>query len=82
MVTVTLRSTGAVVSLFRAPGTTGSWEWWAGTPEISPDGHFLVFENSAMPYHDSRVEYSVWTCAIDGSQARKMKYTKGLGFWR
>jgi hypothetical protein len=82
MVTVLRRTTRAVVSHFRAPGTLGSWEWWAGAPAVSPDGHFLTFENSAMPYNDSRVVYAVWTCAVNGTKARKMKYATGLDFWR
>jgi len=82
MVKVVRRSTGKVVSRFRAPGTTGSWSWWAGKPAVSPDGHFLSFENSAMPYDDSRVEYRVWTCTLTGNKARKMKYATGLGEWR
>ncbi len=82
MVTVQLRSTGETLSYFRAPGTVGSWEWWSGTPEVSPDGHFLSFENSAMPYNDARVMYKVWTCTIKGADARRMKYAKGLSVWR
>jgi len=82
MVRVVRRSTGEVIAHFRAPGTVDSWDWGAGTPEVSPDGHFLVFENAAMPYDDARVVYGVWTCTIKGAEARKMKYANGLGFWR
>lgn len=82
-VTVVLRSTGEVVSQFQAPGTVGtSTEWWAGEPQVSPDGRYIAFENSAMPYNDARVTYQVWTCTINGENARQMKYPNGLHFWQ
>jgi hypothetical protein len=81
-VTVTRRKTGGLVASFTAPGVGGSWDWSSGASLISPDGRYVAFENYAMPYDDSRAEYQVWVCKLNGTRARQMKFGNGSFAWR
>jgi len=77
-----VRGAAGVSNPERAAKNHKTGESDADSPSVLPDGRFLSFESSAMPYNDSRVVYRVWTCTISGAKARKMKYAEGLGVWR